>query len=120
MFRMPKTASLATLAVLASGALCQSATAQQVTRSVAIRLGDLDLGSGRGAEAALSRIRGAAVQICGPSYPFTKMSLSEQEIFNQCLVEAEDRAVSDLDRPLVTALYQGKRQSVQLAQNSRR
>jgi UrcA family protein len=106
------------LAALASGALIQPAAAQEtVTQSIVVKLADLDLSSPAGAKSALTRIRSAAHEVCEPEA--TIVDIRETVSYGACVADAERHAVSTLDRPEVTALFESRRgnKTVQFAQN---
>ncbi len=75
-----------------------------VVRSKVVRYGDLDLSYPRDARRMLTRISGAAREVCSPS-PDSLQNLRDVSDYQGCRGEAEDYAVRDLDAPLVTDLY---------------
>lgn len=70
--------------------------------SVPVGLGDLNLGSGAGAEIALRRIHNAARSICGGTPDVRE--LDRAAAYTDCMSRSVGQAVASLDSPLVTAL----------------
>jgi UrcA family protein len=106
----------ATLAT-AAGFASTSVAAEQHTTSTIIRYSDLNLANPEGASAMMKRIRHAAKQVCEPR-PY---SVLEYDGWRECVGKATAGAVSRLNAPLVTAVYEGKSAaSVMLAQNASR
>jgi UrcA family protein len=73
--------------------------------SMVVRLGDLNVASDAGAQAALRRIRDAADRFCGGR---GERSLRTQLAVGACRGEMVGKAVARLDAPSVTALHQGQ------------
>lgn len=106
MFAKTCFAALAAAATLGSALSAHAAPAvaaatDQDGVSKAVFVGDLDLSSRAGARAAISRIRAAAVAVCGDS-PDPRF-LERAAPYHACLRTAVDRAVASLDSPIVTA-----------------
>jgi UrcA family protein len=96
-------ASLAVISGLAIGGAAAAQTDQfDHPPSVNVAYGDLNLQSQAGAKAMLSRLEGAATDVCGGE-PDIHL-LDRQAIYQRCRAEAVDRAVRTMDAPLVTAM----------------
>jgi len=67
-----------------------------------VRYGDLDLTGKAGAAVLFARIRHAALQVCEPLSQVASPSIIE---VNHCISKAIDRAVNDVDAPLLTDYY---------------
>lgn len=97
------------LAALAAFGLAQSAAAQ--TRhadpdavAVKVSYADLNLSSPAGAKTLLHRVREAAKEICGePDRDLTSVALNQA-----CVKSMTDRAVVEINNPVVTALANGQ------------
>ena len=76
-----------------------------------VRLGDLNVSSQKGAEAALRRIKQAARSFCGPSSP----EVARHFAAKACEKRMVAQAVTELDAPAVTALN-SRSQPIRLAQ----
>ena len=74
--------------------------------SVAVRIGDLNLGAQPGAAVALRRIHNAARSICGQA-PDIK-DLDRAADYRDCMAASMGPAVASLNNPMVTALYAGR------------
>lgn len=68
-----------------------------------VRLGDLDLGSSKGARKALTRIRNAAERVCAPRP--RKADLDDHADYRACRIEATERAVAELGADAVDQQY---------------
>ena len=66
---------------------------------------DLNLNTAEGAAALYKRIKSAAVEVCGHSDSF---DLSRLYVPQTCINEAVSRAVAQVNRPMLTSLYQAK------------
>jgi UrcA family protein len=66
---------------------------------------DLNLNTTEGAEVLYKRIKSAAKEVCGVSYSF---DLARMYVPQTCISEAVARAVAQVDRPMLTSLYQVK------------
>ena len=101
--------SLLAAAALVSGFTVTEAVASPsndegvVSRKVAYP--DLDISRPQGAKALLHRIRNAASIVCagGLSQPLQNTSRS----YRKCVADAANRAVADVNSPMVTALHSG-------------
>ncbi len=76
-------------------------TAGAEVRAEKVSFSDLNLDHPSGARALLQRIRGAAQRVCGP-----EEGLHSDDSFKVCVRTAVNRAVTDLDNPLVSSLNQ--------------
>ena len=77
----------------------------QEGRSIAIDLAGVDLASDAGAAHALRRIERAAIRACEAREG--RQNLEERQLARACVEEATERAVQELDAPLVTARFTG-------------
>jgi len=69
---------------------------------------DLNLSTAEGAAALYKRIKSAAIEVCGQPDSF---DLSRTYYPQICINEAMSRAVADVNRPMLTSLYQAKNQA---------
>lgn len=105
----------ALLGALSAAAIpAHASDTQQI--STTVRLGDLDLTSSDGAQAAMSRIHRAAREICGPDPDVREFD--SRRLYNQCVDQAVDRAVASLDMPMVTAASARNERPIRLAVKS--
>ena len=74
--------------------------------SVHVRYGDLDLRHEDGAHAMLSRLTAASREVCGPE-PLI-IDLDQRAEFDSCVKDTLGRAVRSLDAPMVSALWDGR------------
>jgi UrcA family protein len=79
-----------------------------------VRLDGLDLGSSRGAEIALRRIKAASLAFCGQPY----RDLSQIAAQHACIVRMTGKAVDQLNAPRVSELY-GVAPRVEVARSTR-
>ena len=97
------TASVVATVALACAASTGRAVADQpgeaLTRKVTY--GDLDLGSEQGAKALYGRLRIAAREVCTS---FESTDPIHQELWQNCVDNALESAVSKINKPLVSAL----------------
>jgi len=85
----------------------ESAAARSVFGSptaVAVKYGDLDLGSRRGSVVMIGRLHEAALNACGAD-EFSFADVRRAVARSTCFEDSMTRAVADLDAPLVTQLY---------------
>lgn len=103
------------------GSLCAGAVpahAQDIEQvSTTVHLGDLDLSTSAGAAAAVSRLRRAAREVCGPDPDIREID-SRRE-FDRCVDHALDRAVASLNMSTVTAANTHDARPVRMAETSR-
>ncbi|MBV6423027.1 MAG: hypothetical protein NAOJABEB_00816 [Steroidobacteraceae bacterium] len=64
--------------------------------------GDLNLSSPAGAGVLYARIKAAAKQVC-PGYG--ERTISARDARNACIAQTVDKAVADVNRPLLSALH---------------
>jgi UrcA family protein len=69
--------------------------------STKVFLGDLDLSTNTGGQEAMSRIHRAARNVCNPGTDLKEFDSRRQ--YDECVSQAEERAVASLDMPMVTA-----------------
>jgi UrcA family protein len=108
MFRVAKTSmgGIAALLIAASPAtLTAAATAAPSPRSLTVHFADLDLNRPADVAMLYHRIKVAAARVCGPRELGGPHIASTD--FYHCVTDTVDRAVSTLDRPVLTAYHQG-------------
>lgn len=88
-------------AILGVMSLATAAVAQPDVRSMRVVFKDLDLRTPAGAQRLLRRFDYAADAVCGDN---SVHELAEREQFRACRREAFERAVRELDSPMVSAL----------------
>jgi UrcA family protein len=71
--------------------------------SVAVRYDDLDLNRQAGVRAMYGRLQRAAADVCGD--PLRAGSRFVSSTWRSCMTRTVDRAVLDVDRPLLTAYH---------------
>lgn len=110
---------LAAIAAVGFAAASQSAFAQSdAVASVTVHYSDLNLSSASDAKVMLMRIRRAAKSVCGPEPTSVFDRVSGP--YRNCISESVDRAIGQLNSPLVTVLASAKPGSVQTALASAR
>ena len=92
-------AGVAAALALSTCLIANFAAAATPTKSVTVSFADLDLSKPAGAQTLYKRIKGAARRVCGPKDYFTQKS------WRQCYDGAIADAVSQIDRPSLTALH---------------
>ena len=75
--------------------------------SLKVNYKELDLSKSAGAEALYRRIKRAASTVCAESFR-TMGPLRSAGHEKECIEKAIDNAVSDVNEPLLTALWQGQ------------
>jgi UrcA family protein len=90
----------------AGASLAAPAAANPDQVSVAVGIGDLNLGVQPGAAIALRRIHAAARSICGPAPDIKDLDRTAED--RDCMAASMGSAVASLNNPLVTALYTGQ------------
>lgn len=75
----------------------------EVTESVVVHFGDLDLNTPNGAHLLYLRLKNAAKSVCGDEYE--AIDLQDRGDIIDCQRDAIQHAVEHVDRPLLTALY---------------
>ena len=93
-----------------SPASAQSHGANVVVEQVPVSYLDLDLSTRQGADLMLARLRRAALRVCGERAPIGQedLAMAIDSDIRACRIAAVERAVAQLDRPLVTAAYRGR------------
>jgi len=72
-------------------------------KQIAVNYADLDISRPAGAEALITRMRGAAAQVCGPA-PDSR-DLVMYPLYRVCVGESVARGVVSVNAPMVTELY---------------
>jgi UrcA family protein len=100
-----KTPLLFALALAAAAPVATAAHADRPT-AVAVRFNDLDLNNRTDAAIMLGRLDDAAMQACGAD-PFSSLREYRMSIrSSRCYARSLSRAVSELDAPEVTAMFE--------------
>jgi len=101
-----RSAGLAAVLAAALTAPCMASPKVEIgrSRSITVTFSDLNLESDAGARVLLRRIRNAASKICGGAPP--AFELWKLQPYRDCVNDATRRAVMDLNRPLITSLYE--------------
>ena len=101
---------VAIAAALSAAPATWAATSDDDSLTVKVRVADIDLNTASGAKAALSRIRSAAVGICGDTPDAWNSTATRQ--YKSCVDGVVTRTVATLNSPTVTAeLTGGTRQA---------
>ena len=102
-------ASLSSVVLAASlcvGAQVFAAEPADGVRAETVKIGDLNLSSPAGVSSLYTRIHNAANNVCGNTADGRKLAnLSAQK---SCAAQAEERAVSQINNPSLTAYFQMK------------
>jgi UrcA family protein len=93
------TSSIATVSLASD-----SSDALQAT----VKFGDLNVSSTAGATTLYTRIRIAAEAVCRPFQPLNNADLAARSVFAACVHKAMSNAVSDVDQPTLSAIYNAK------------
>jgi UrcA family protein len=95
--------------VLAVGAMSGGASAQTAPKQITAQVSyaDLDLSTHDGARALLKRIDIAAKEACGPDPVMSPLTPAAPTRYDRCIEKAADKAVADVNAPLVVALHTG-------------
>lgn len=109
-------ASVLLVATVGLSVMAQPASANigGETVSQTVKFRDLDLNRADDAQALLRRIRRAATMVCTGRPSLDAYTFSSRTARN-CIKQASGEAVAKLDHPVVTAMYQGGPQPVQIA-----
>ena len=75
---------------------------------VKVKYGDLNVSSTAGATTLYTRIRIAAEAVCHPFQPSNIADLAARSVFAACVHKAMSNAVSDVDQPTLSAIYNAK------------
>jgi len=111
-----KTIALGLAAVCLAGGFASAHTPSgpaAYTASQVVRYTELDLAHEPGAKVLLARIKRAAHAVCGPQPSL--LSLGENRDYDTCVDTSIRSAVTRVDAPLVTAIYDGVGVRVRLA-----
>jgi UrcA family protein len=108
--------ALCLAATLAQPASAKSSAPEGVL-SQKVMVSDLDLSRDRDARILLQRVHSAARYVCSGSYGQWSIYLASSKRFTGCVAQASNRAVSTINSPVVTAMYNG-RSTIQLADAS--
>lgn len=82
----------------------RAAPSDATVRSQVVSYRDLDISNYDGARTLLTRIDGAAKTVCRPDADIR--NLGDNTDYRDCMYDAVSRAVSDVDAPTVSDLYQ--------------
>jgi UrcA family protein len=100
-------ASATLLAVSAPAVVTRAASAfadDSETQQITVHFADLDLTTPNGAKQLYMRLKGAAEVVCGDD-DADNVFLEERRAIWHCEQESVERAVAQVDHPLLTALY---------------
>ncbi|RYG34259.1 MAG: UrcA family protein [Burkholderiales bacterium] len=98
--------------VLAVGSMSGVAQAQTAAKpATAVSYADLDLSTHDGARVLLKRINSAAKEACGPAPVMSPLTPAAATLHDRCVEQAADKAVADVNAPLLVALHTGAPQS---------
>jgi UrcA family protein len=120
-YSQPTLTALLAISVVLGGLGASHSAAATPTRttteinSARVSFDDLDLSTDKGAREVLSRVHQAARDVCIRSYEMWAPYINLQSGFVTCVKEASNRAVAQLNNPLVTAAYTGEK-ATQLAE----
>jgi UrcA family protein len=89
-------------ALLLSATPARAADDEDQSR-ITVRFADLDLNTRQGTHQVYMRLRGAATTACGDSTAF--VDLNEMRDIERCEQQAIETAVAQINRPMLTALY---------------
>ena len=94
---------------LAIGSMTGIAQAQTTPKQITAQVSyaDLDLSTHDGARALLKRINSAAKETCGPAPVMSPLTPAAPGHYDRCVEQAADKAVAQLNAPLVVALHAG-------------
>jgi UrcA family protein len=101
------TTCILTVAFATVSQFAHADTKQDTPNHMLVHYADLDLTGPAGVSALYGRLRSAARQICAP---FDTKDRLLAGAFKQCIAEAMSRAVTQVDRPGLSAYYQAKEQ----------
>lgn len=102
-----KTKLLAAALVLGFAALSPAQAAPDTqTAHIDVPYGDLNLASPAGAEVMLKRIKAAALKVCGGKPDIRDRQATR--FYNHCVNLAVAQAVARLNKPVVTAIFNGR------------
>jgi UrcA family protein len=75
-------------------------------KQIAVNYADLDISRRAGAEILITRMSGAAAQVCGPAPDVRDLVM--YPLYRACVAETLARGVASVNSPMVTELYQGE------------
>lgn len=104
MFRAAVFVTFAAATVLTSAARAQ-APASAPGKQITVNYADLDIGHPAGAVELIARMHAAAAQACGPAPDIRQLEPSRA--YRQCISDAIERGVADVNAPVVTQLFRG-------------
>lgn len=104
--RASKSLLVALIAACGIVGFSTSAHADEITRSVTVKFGDLNLSSDQGIAKLYSRLRIAAAQVCGPEPEYAYYT--DHGDWAACRQTALTRAVGGVGNPALIALHQQK------------
>lgn len=84
------------------GSTAQAAKPENFVPSKVVRFQDLNLESPEGAAVLYRRINAAAHEVCGDPDRYQELKP------NRCVKDAVSQAIAQVDRPMLTSLYQEK------------
>lgn len=93
--------------ILAVGSMTGVAQAQTASPATTVSYADLDLSTPDGARALLKRINTAAKEACGPAPVMSPLTPIAATLHERCIAQASDKAVAEVNAPLVVALHTG-------------
>jgi UrcA family protein len=99
------TAALGTVSHVGLAAQTAPTPASDSPKQMLIRYADLDLARPEGASVLFHRLRNAAKIVCSP---FESRDPARLVMFQNCVSDAMARAVTQVDRPGLSAYYRGK------------
>ena len=95
-----------TFAMLSMVALFAAGTAHAQDAAMRVNLSDLNMGTEAGAKAAFARIRYSTASFCEQTTG--RVSLQRATAMDRCVDDMMHRSVRQLNKPLVTALLEGR------------
>lgn len=102
------TAALGTVSHVSLATQSAPTPASDSPKQMLIRYADLDLTRSTGASVLFHRIQKAAEIVCSP---LESRDLALHAMFQRCVSDAMARAVTQVDRPALSAYYRGKVES---------
>jgi UrcA family protein len=99
------TATLSTVSHMGLAAQSAHTPDSDSPKQLLVRYADLDLARPEGASVLFHRLQGAAKLVCSP---LESRQLKRSGMFQHCVSDAMARAVTQVDRPGLSAYYRGK------------
>src|SRR5215831_13085716 len=96
---------IASVLVVTSASLAHADAFGETRLSQVVKYGDLDLSRPQGAQTLYRRLQLAAKSVCAP---LDGRELKRQTKFQNCMKEAIDTAVIDVDQPLLTQYHHSR------------